>query len=187
MEIFMKVLLFLLVVFVVCCLGYYMGWNFRELFGGVFGGVFGGLDAMTGFQFEAGDKDARKEVGDISLDGFGIYKNLVVDKLDVKGSAELHNCVVKKGAKIVGNLTAIGCDMQDIDVDGHIDFFRSKGKSIKLCGKMKSKLSELDLLELKDKCKFESMQEPIVTLKDTEIKNIKVPKGVTETTAIKRS
>jgi hypothetical protein len=185
----MWILFFILIIVLVIVLSQqgYLGNTLKELFsfiGGTFGGVFGGEDAQ-GYFFKRGTKEAKEVLKNLKVDGHSIIKNVIIEgPLEVTGYVEMRNCEVKGKSKISGSAMIVGSELNDIELDGYLDLYKSKAKKIKTCGKMKAKSSEIDEVEIKEKCSYGVVKAPYVVLKGSQVGKVKVPKDLKEEEAV---
>lgn len=140
----------------------------------------GGADG-TGIVFESGTKEEKKEIKEIKAEGVAIAKNVIITgNVDVKGTLELRNSEVKGKMNVVGSLVSVGSEFGDLTLNGHGDVFRSKAGKISLCGKLKSKKSEIKQIDFTKSCKVGDMRAPYISLSETPVGKITLPEGLKE-------
>lgn len=147
--------------------------------------VLGAADGM-GIVFESGTKEEKKEIKELKAEGVAIAKNVIITgNVDVKGSLELRNSEVKGKMNVVGSLVSVGSDFGDLTLNGHGDVFRSKAGKINLCGKLKSKKSEIKQIDFSKSCKVGDMRAPFINLSETPVGKIVLPEGLKEEEIVK--
>lgn len=140
----------------------------------------GGADG-TGIVFESGTKEEKKEIKELKAEGVAIAKNVIITgNVDVKGTLELRNSEVKGKMNIIGSLVSVGSEFGDLTLNGHGDVFRSKAGKISLCGKLKSKKSEIKQIDFNKLCKVGDMRAPYISLSETPVGKITLPEGLKE-------
>lgn len=146
---------------------------------------YGGAEG-TGIVFESGTKEAKKEVKDVKAEGVTIIKNAIVSgDVDVKGTLELRNSEVKGKISVVGSLLSVGSNFGDLSLNGHGDVFRSEAGKISLCGKLKSKKSNIKQIDFSKSCKVGDMRAPFISLSETPVGKIVLPSGLKEEEIVK--
>lgn len=140
----------------------------------------------SGIVFESGTKEEKKEIKDLKAEGVAIAKNVIITgNVDVKGTLELRNSEVKGKMNVVGSLVSVGSDFGDLTLNGHGDVFRSKAGKISLCGKLKSKKSEIKQIDFSKSCKVGDMRAPFINLSETPVGKIVLPEGYKESDIVK--
>ncbi len=165
-------------------------YNIDDMFGGYSDEMneyiaYGGSEG-SGIVFESGTKEEKKEIKDLKAEGVAIAKNIIITgNVDVKGTLELRNSEVKGKINVIGTLVSVGSEFGDLTLNGHGDVFRSKAGKISLCGKLKSKKSEIKQIDFSKSCKVGDMRAPFISLSETPVGKIVLPEGYKESDIVK--